>query len=207
MKEFIKGINQDNIKWETLEDLQPYFKENNIEVHPSVILGDYVYLGKGVKVGQDTFISHSCRIDEGTTIGTDVIIKDNVVIGKDCTLDDKVILRNNIIIGDKVVIKSEATINSEARIENKTYIGKNTIIGTKAIISEGDSVHLSVHIKGSVDEVSYVGGNNVSVGCLTHDIDYWEKEQENIVFQEEFTKQQYEEYKLYLIFIRDLIKL
>lgn len=65
-------------------------------------------------VPQDSMISVSAVIGEGTVVYPNVFIGHEVRIGKNCVLHPGVVIRDYCVIGDDVVIQSGAVIGSDA---------------------------------------------------------------------------------------------
>jgi UDP-3-O-[3-hydroxymyristoyl] glucosamine N-acyltransferase len=112
-------------------------------IHPSVILGTCVTLGKDVAIGPYAVIEDNVCIGDNTVIYGGSYIGHHTQIGKDTLLYPNVSIRESVSIGDRVVIHSGTVIGSDG-------FGFATV----------DGVHHRIPQLGSV-----VIEDDVNIGC------------------------------------------
>ncbi|MGB9857563.1 MAG: UDP-3-O-(3-hydroxymyristoyl)glucosamine N-acyltransferase, partial [Dictyoglomaceae bacterium] len=86
------------------------FPEN---IHPTVIMGERVEIGRRVGIGAYTVIGSNVKIGNGTKIYPGVVIGNNVVIGENCIVYPKVSIYDYCYIGNNVIIHSGCVIGSD----------------------------------------------------------------------------------------------
>ena len=125
------------------------------QVHPSVVLGPHV------RVGRDCIIHPGVVIYERTIIGDRVTIHANVVIGADpfyykkrATGYDKMIPCGNVVVQDDVEIGAMCTIDcgvsADTRIGRGTKMDNHVQVGHDTIIGEHCLICAHVAIAGAV---------------------------------------------------------
>ena len=175
-------ILSDNPRLDYLRVIQHYFVKNHFTpgVHPSVIVGKNVSIGKGVFIGANCCIGDDVTIGNNTCILPNVVIMDNTSIGEDCYI------KSGVVIGqpgfgfekDESGIPVHFPHLGRVKIGNHVYIGANTAIdkGTLDATIIGDYVKIDnlVHIAHNVviDDCSYViagtivgGGVHIGRNC------------------------------------------
>ena len=89
---------------------QPLPKEG---IHETAVLGDNVYVAKGVSIGANVCIGNNCKIGMKSIIHAGVVIYDDVQIGEGTILHANSVIHRNSTILDECVIHSNAVIGSE----------------------------------------------------------------------------------------------
>ncbi|MBW2622366.1 MAG: UDP-3-O-(3-hydroxymyristoyl)glucosamine N-acyltransferase [Deltaproteobacteria bacterium] len=89
------------------------FKErSSVTLGDGVIIGDWCYIGKDVKIGS------------GSRIYPQVFIDDHVDLGERCTIYPQAVILRNTVIGNRVIIHSGAVIGDDG-------FGYNQVLDTK----------------------------------------------------------------------------
>ena len=144
--------------------INKYHMDNGITIEdPST-----TYIGKDVKIGEDTVILPGCIIEGKTTIGSDCIIGPYARITsteiKDC-----------VSIAQSTVLSS--FVNNYATIGPYAYLRPNSNIGEHVKI--GDFVEIknsTIDDNTKVSHLTYIGdsnvGKNVNFGCGTVTVNY-----------------------------------
>jgi maltose O-acetyltransferase len=94
----------------------------------------------GVKIGKNTFISYSAKID--TTYPNSVIIEDNVFIthGAIIMAHDHSVYRHKTFSEDNgrgcVILKKNVFVGAMAIILRNVTIGENSIVGAGAVVTQ-----------------------------------------------------------------------
>lgn len=151
-------------------------------IHPSVVIGKNVSLGKGVAIGPYTVIEDNAKIGDGSIIYSGCFIGHDVEIASHALIYPNVSLRERIHIGKNVIIHSGTVIGSdgfgfvtvEGRhhkvpqvgtvvIEDDVEIGANVAIDRarfdQTVIGRGTKIDNLVHIAHNVT----IGENSIIV--------------------------------------------
>lgn len=143
-----------------------YFKNGNVDIHPSAVIGDGVILESGVSVGPNTVIYSKTHIGENTRIDA------NCSIGTEGMMwvwddDEKVFLKQlgGVKIGKNCVIGSNSAIvrgsaNEDTMIEDGVNIAPGCNIGHGTFI--GKDTHFANNI--ATGGSTYIESNNF-IGC------------------------------------------
>ncbi|SMB86532.1 UDP-N-acetylglucosamine pyrophosphorylase [Desulfonispora thiosulfatigenes DSM 11270] len=153
------------------------------------------YIGKNVKIGQDTIIYPGCILEGTTSIGQNAIIgpntriinseiMDSVNIQSSLIVDSKVgsgcnigpfaylrpnsVLEDNVKVGDFVEIKN-STINKGSKIPHLSYIG-DSVVGSKVNIGCGTitcNYDGKVKSKTVINDGAFIGSNTNLVAPVT----------------------------------------
>lgn len=126
------------------------------------------YIGKDVKIGEDTVILPGTIIEGNTTIGSDCIIGPNTRITSS-------VIKDCVNIAQSTVISSE--INNYTTVGPFAYLRPNSKIGEH--VKVGDFVEIknsNIDDNTKISHLTYVGdsdvGKNVNFGCGTVTVNY-----------------------------------
>ena len=97
-------------------------------IHPSVMIGDNVQLGKGVVMMAGCIINPKSRIGDFTFIAT------GAQIDHDCNIEDYASISAGSITGGYVTLGEFSAITLGVTIVDRLKIGKNTVIGAGSLI-------------------------------------------------------------------------
>jgi len=151
-------------------------------VHPSVILGKNVSIGKGVDIGPYTVIEDNVSIGDNSVIYSGCFIGSDTRIGRDCLIYSNVSIREGVSIGERVIIHCGTVIGSDGFgfatingvhhkipqlgtvvIEDDVEIGSNVAIDRarfdKTLIRRGTKIDNLVQIAHNV----VIGENSIVV--------------------------------------------
>lgn len=123
------------------------------------------YIGKNVKVGENTIIEPLCFIDN------------NVVIGDNCIVKSGSKIRTNVIIGDECILKENCVIGSEGfgverDPDGTTYkiphlggveIKSHVEVGANSVIAQGTIEPTIIEDYVKIDDCAFIA-HNVKVG-------------------------------------------
>ena len=98
-------------------------------------------------------------------------------------------------------LKKEFDIIS-AKIGKHTVIGDDAVIGNHATIGCHVNLTKSIYITGSSHTLTYTGNNTLSIGCHNYTIDKWLEKFEIIGKKENYSLEQIEEYRKYILIIK-----
>jgi len=156
---------------------------SSCELHPSVVLGGNVRIGKGSMLEANVRIGNDVSIGENAVIYPNVVIYDNVEIGKNCIIDSGTVIgadgfnpivdakgvphlvihTSGVKIGNNVEIGANSTIDrgtfKETIIEDNVKIDNHVHVGHNDVIKENARLAASCCIGGST-----IIGRNVWVG-------------------------------------------
>jgi UDP-3-O-[3-hydroxymyristoyl] glucosamine N-acyltransferase len=116
-------------------------------IHPTVVMGDNVQVGKHVAFAPYVVIGRGCRIGDGVVLYPGVVLDDEVSVGDNTIIYANVSVRERCLIGKNVIIHMGAVIGSDGfgfafedgryhkipqvgivHIEDDVEIGANTTI-------------------------------------------------------------------------------
>ncbi|MBN2423577.1 MAG: UDP-3-O-(3-hydroxymyristoyl)glucosamine N-acyltransferase [Calditrichaceae bacterium] len=152
-------------------------------------IGPFVYIGPGVKVGENTTLYPGVVLLKNVIIGSDCILYPNVSIREECVVGNRVILHNGCVIGSdgfgfaptatgyekipqlgKVIIEDDVEIGANTTIDRatlgETIIKKGTKldnliqIAHNVVIGEHTVIAAQSGIAGSTEV-----GNNVTIAA------------------------------------------
>ena len=144
------------------------------EIHPSSVIapsakvGDRVFIGAFVCVGENSSIGDGTQIRAGAQIG------DNVRVGSDCVIHPNVFLEDGMMIGDRVILHAGVVIGADGFgyvrdehshhkfpqigtvvIEDDVELGANTCVDRAALgrtrIGRGTKIDNMVHVGHNCD--------------------------------------------------------
>lgn len=107
--------------WWTSPPITP--PSTNIEKR--VCLGDNIFFGENVKIGELSVIGNNVKIGSGSVIDHSVIW-DNVEIGENCRIIETVVA-DGCQIGDNVELKTETIIGPNVTIGDGVFLDSRTI--------------------------------------------------------------------------------
>lgn len=142
-------------------------------IHPTVIMGEGVSLGRAVAIGPYTVISDGVSVGDNTVIYSGCFLGRNVAVGADTLIYPNVSVRERVAIGSRVIIHNGTVIGSDGFgyvtvegthhklpqtgtvvIEDDVEIGSNVSIDRarfdKTIIGKGTKIDNLVHIAHNV---------------------------------------------------------
>jgi sugar O-acyltransferase (sialic acid O-acetyltransferase NeuD family) len=124
------GIGIPDIKAKLIERIQVNSFEFPVLIHPNVLIGDAVSIGKGTIICAGCIIT--CNIE----------IKDFVTLNLYCTVGHDTLIHNyssfmpSVNISGEVNIQEKVYVGTGAKIINQLEIGENTIVGAGAVVSK-----------------------------------------------------------------------
>ncbi|MBR1627336.1 MAG: N-acetyltransferase [Bacteroidales bacterium] len=140
-----------------MEQQQEYF------AHPTAIVDEGCFVGKGTKIWHFSHVMTGCRIGDNCNIGQNVVISPDVVLGNNCKVQNNVSVYTGVICQDDVflgpscvftnvinprsavsrkheyrqtVLKCGASIGANATIVCGHTLGKYCLIGAGAVIRQ-----------------------------------------------------------------------
>jgi bifunctional UDP-N-acetylglucosamine pyrophosphorylase/glucosamine-1-phosphate N-acetyltransferase len=125
------------------------------------------YIGKNVKIGQDTIIYPQTAIEGSSVIGEDCVIRGSRI--------------SDSVIGNGAQVENSLVISS--KIGEKTVIGPFAYVRPNCVIGDGNRIGDFVELKNSnigngtkISHLTYVGdadvGENVNFGCGSVVVNY-----------------------------------
>ncbi|MEM9904951.1 MAG: mannose-1-phosphate guanyltransferase [Cyanobacteria bacterium P01_D01_bin.44] len=163
--------------WCDVGHLEAY-RESQYDALDSKVLVDFAYpeIKAGIRVGQNTYIDptakinppvligHNCRIGARVNLEAGTVIGDNVTIGNDADLK-RPVLWNGAVIGDEThlracVIARGARADRRAHVLEGAVVGALSTVGEEAQISPGVRVWPSKRIEsGATLNINLIWGN------------------------------------------------
>jgi len=147
------------------------------EIHESAVIDDVVDLGDEIFVGPFVAIGENSIVGNGTQIHAGAKIGDNVTIGDNCVLHPNVIVEDGCTIGSNVILHAGVVIGADGfgyvKDENGEYIKfpqigtvvieDNVEIGANTCIDRGALGETRIGEGTKIDNLVQVG-HNVSIG-------------------------------------------
>lgn len=97
-------------------------------VHSSVILGDWVTLGRGVVLCPNVVVSCHATIGDFSTVNLGSTVGHDVQLGRGCTLSAHVDLTGFVTVGEGAFFGSHAAILPRAKIGDYATVGAGTVV-------------------------------------------------------------------------------
>lgn len=97
-------------------------------IHPSVILG------KNVKIGRGTVMMAGCIVSPNTSIGEFCFFATRAILEHDSFMGDFSSISAGSVTGGKVVIKKYAAITLGVTVLDRVTIGENTVVGSGSVV-------------------------------------------------------------------------
>ncbi len=99
-------------------------------IHPSVIIGNYVSIGKGILAMAGVIINSNAHLGDFTNYFT------NCNVEHDCYIDDFASISAGVVLGGKVKVGKYSAIALSATIFDRLSIGENTVIGASSLVTK-----------------------------------------------------------------------
>lgn len=115
--------------YQQISNLAPNLSWPNA-IHPSVIIANYVTIGKGILVMAGVIIN------SGATIGDFTNFYTNCNIEHDCHIDDFSSVSAGVVLGGKVKIGKYSAISLNATVFDRLIIGDNSVIGAASLVTK-----------------------------------------------------------------------
>lgn len=107
----------------------PFFTFVNA-IHPSVVIGNNVFLGAGI------IAMAGVIINPGATIGDFAFFATGAQIEHDCTIGRFASVSAGSVLGGHVHIKDYAAVTLGVTIVDRVTIGENSVIGSAALVTK-----------------------------------------------------------------------
>lgn len=143
-----------------------HFRHASAVIAPSAVLGENVYVGAFVSIGE------RAQIGTGTTLETGAIVADDVRIGADSILHQRATVLEGSVLGARVVIHSGAVIGSEGfgwafeagRLQKipqvgNVVLGDDVEIGANTCVDRAQTGSTSIGNGSKIDNLCQIGHN------------------------------------------------
>ena len=114
-------------------------------IHPTVVLGEDVTVGKDVSIQAFTVIQDEVEIGDGTILAPGVYVGHGTKIGKNCFIYPRVVVRERCIIGNNCIIHSGTVIGSDG-FGFSTVAGVHHKIPQIGIVQIDDDVEIGANV-------------------------------------------------------------
>jgi UDP-3-O-[3-hydroxymyristoyl] glucosamine N-acyltransferase len=174
---------------------------NGWRVLPS---GNYVKLGKGVKLGDGVKLGNYVTLGDEVTLGDGVKLGNYVTLGNYVKLGDGVKLGDEVTLGKGVKLGDDVTLGNYVKLGNYVTLGDEVTLGDGVklgnYVTLGDGVTLGI-VCGS-KHIAYVSAPGViSIGCQVHTFAHWTAHVLKIADEHGYTKAQALEYQRIVTFL------
>jgi UDP-3-O-[3-hydroxymyristoyl] glucosamine N-acyltransferase len=106
----IKVQNADLAMAQILELFDPGLPAFEQEIHPSAVVHETATLGKGCKIGANSYIGKNVVLGDGTVLYPNVTIMDDTNIGNGCTIWSGTVIRERTEIGHYCLFHTNVSI-------------------------------------------------------------------------------------------------
>ncbi len=106
----------------------------NIGLSCPNIIDPTAVVGKGVKIGEGTFIGKRAVINSGSVIGEGVIINTGAIIEHDCIIGAFSHISPGAVLCGQVNIGDDSHIGAGSIVRQLIKVGNNTLIGAGSVI-------------------------------------------------------------------------
>ncbi|ASD51799.1 hypothetical protein [Flavobacterium phage V157] len=129
----------ESFHYERISELNPEFKNRNINLNKRGKYGNNLYLGndtfiKKCKIEDNVVIQDNCNIGYNVKIANNCVINHNSNIGEEVVICDNVTIGNDCLIGRKVIINSSSHILHHSKIGDEVEIIENSLVKKYSII-------------------------------------------------------------------------
>jgi UDP-3-O-[3-hydroxymyristoyl] glucosamine N-acyltransferase len=109
----IKVQNADLAMAQILELFDPGLPAFEQEIHPSAVVHETATLGKGCKIGANSYIGKNVVLGDGTVLYPNVTIMDDTNIGNGCTIWSGTVIRERTEIGHYCIFHTNVSIGAD----------------------------------------------------------------------------------------------
>lgn len=149
-------------------------------VHPSVVLGEGVRLGRDVSLGPRVVLECGVRLGDRVVVGAGAVLEADVEVGDDSVVGPGVICARGTRVGRRVRLKAGAVLGGEGfgysteegehrpvRHVGRCLVGDDVDVGSNSCIDRGSIGDTVVGDGTKIDNLVHVG-HNVHIGrrCL-----------------------------------------
>jgi UDP-3-O-[3-hydroxymyristoyl] glucosamine N-acyltransferase len=117
-------------------------KRSDAGIHPTAIVAASANVGENVFVGAWVSVGEHTIVGEGTQIHAGAIIGEDVTVGRDCVIHPNVVLYDSITLGDRVILHAGVVVGADGFgyvPDEQNFRHKFPQIGTVVI---GDDVEI-----------------------------------------------------------------
>lgn len=97
-------------------------------VHPSVVFGHNVKLGKGIILCPQAVVSSDVTIGDHAHVNLGSIVAHDVVVGPYCQINSNATLSGGVVLGRAVEVSSNAVFLPGAVAEDDSFIGAGSVV-------------------------------------------------------------------------------
>jgi UDP-2-acetamido-3-amino-2,3-dideoxy-glucuronate N-acetyltransferase len=124
-------------------------KYNDVFIHPTAVVDEGAYIGKGSKIWHfshimpDTIIGENCNIGQNVFIASQVVLGQNVKIQNNVSVYTGVICEDDVFLGPSMVFTNVVNPRSHVGRKDeykKTIVRKGASIGANATIICGNEI-------------------------------------------------------------------
>jgi len=172
----IKVKNADLAMAQILEFFDPGLPEFEQEIHGTAVVHQTAVLGKGVKIGANSYIGKNVSLGDGTVLYPNVTIMDDTKLGNSCIVWSGTVIRERTVIGHQCIFHSNVSIGADGfgfrpspdgrglvkipQIGN-VIIGNNVEIGANSCVDRGKFSSTIIGDGCKIDNLVQIGHNSV----------------------------------------------
>jgi len=136
--EVVVAVGEPSLRCELMKKIKSSDLPLATLVHPEVNICTSTFLGEGVVVCKEAFVSCDC------VINNNVYLQPHVCIGHDCQIGENSIISPGVMLGGNCKIGSGGFLGMNACIKENTHIGNNVIISMGSVVFS-DIKKMSLH--------------------------------------------------------------
>lgn len=172
----IKVKNADLAMAQILEFFDPGLPAFDEEIHPTAVVHQSAIIGKGVKIGANSYIGKNVSLGDGTVIYPNVTIMDDTTLGSGCIIWSGTVIRERTIIGHQCIFHSNVSIGADGfgfrpspdgrglikipQIGN-VVIGNGVEIGANSCVDRGKFSSTIIGDGSKIDNLVQIGHNSI----------------------------------------------
>ncbi len=172
----IKVQNADLAMAQILELFDPGLPAFEQEIHPSAVVHETATLGKGCKIGANSYIGKNVVLGDGTVLYPNVTIMDDTNIGNGCTIWSGTVIRERTEIGHYCIFHTNVSIGADGfgfrpspdgrglvkipQIGN-VVIGNAVEIGANSCVDRGKFSSTIIGDGCKIDNLVQIGHNSI----------------------------------------------
>ncbi len=172
----IKVSNADLAMAQILELFDPGLPVLEEEIHPTAVVHETAILGKGSKIGANSYVGKNVTLGEGTVVYPNVTIMDDTKVGNGCTFWSGTVIRERTEIGHYCIFHTNVSIGADGfgfrpspdgrglikipQIGN-VVIGSMVEVGANSCIDRGKFSSTIVGDGCKIDNLVQIGHNSI----------------------------------------------
>ncbi len=98
------------------------------------IIDPTAIIGKGVTIGEGTFVGKRSIVNAGTSVGVCTIINTGAILEHDCQIRDFVHISPGTVLCGQVLIGEDSHVGAGSTVRQLINVGENSLIGAGSVV-------------------------------------------------------------------------